>query len=322
MKMFILAGFFLLAASSISAQAVDTTNPGMDMLRTENYSGAQAYFQDQFQKNPKDAAAMADMAKLYLSQGKTKDGVQWAEKAVALAPKDAAYQILLGDAYGYYVNQVSLFSKLGVAHKILAAYQQAAHLDPGNADAQYSLATYYIVAPGIAGGSDARANKQIAVLDGLDAAKANGARATLALSNKDMPKAEGYLRDAAKTDNTGDSDYVLGLLLMSKKHYAEAISAFEEGISKAPSNSSNYYQIGHVAALGKIHVQEGIQDLQKFLSMPHDWHPDTPTYKWAHYRLGMLYGIAGDKANEKAQYEAALKLDPDFKEAKKALAEM
>jgi tetratricopeptide (TPR) repeat protein len=317
-------GFILVLflAAAFSVRAADIPNPGMQMLETEHYAAAQAHFQAALQKDPQDAAATADMAKLYLSQGKTKSGVHWAEKAVALAPKDATYQILLGDAYGYYVNQVSLFSKLGVAHKILAAYQQAVRLEPRNAEAHYSLATYYIVAPGIVGGSDAQAHKQIAVLERLDAAKANDARATLALADKDTPKAEAYLRDAAKTDNTGDSDYVLGLLLMSQKHYTAAISAFENGISQAPSNSSNYYQVGHAAVLGKIHEQEGIQDLQKYLSLPHDWHPDTPTYTWAHYRLGMLYGITGSKANEKAQYQAALKLDPDFKEARKALAAM
>lgn len=312
----------LFLAAAFSVQAADIPNPGMQMLESENYSGAQAYFQAQLQKNPKNAAAAADMAKLNLARGKIKDGVQWAEKAVALDPQDAGDRILLGDAYGYYVGQVSIFSKLGVAHKIRAAYQKAVQLAPDNADARLSLIIYYIVAPGIAGGSTAQAKKQIAVLAKMDAVKADHANATLALANKDIPKAEGLLRDAARTDNSGDSDYELGLLLMSQKHYAEAIGVFEDGIQKAPENSKNYYQVGHTAVLGKIHVQAGIGDLQKYLSMPHDWHPETPTYKWAHYRLGMLYGLAGDKKDEKAQYQAALKIDPDFKQAKKALAKL
>ncbi len=314
------AGLVLVAASTISAQPVAAPNPGMSMLATENYSGALQYFQGQLQKDPKDAQAMADMAKLYLAQGKIEDGVKWAKQAAAQAPQNAGYQILLGDAYGYYVSHVSFFSKLGVAHKIRAAYQKAVQLSPDDADAQLSLAIYYIVAPGIAGGSDDKANKQIAILEKLNPVKAANAQVTLALSHKDIPKAEGILRDAAKLDNSGDTDYELGLLLMSQKKYADAIGVFEDGIRKAPDNSKNYYQVGHTAVLGKIHVQEGIGDLQKYLSMPHDWHPETPTYKWAHYRMGMLYGVAGDKASEKAQYQAALKIDPDFKQAKRALA--
>ena len=317
----LILGFVITAASAFT-YATAPLDPGMQMLGVENYSGAQAYFEAALQKNPQDAEATANMSKVYLAQGQNKTGVEWAKKAVALAPKEATYQVLLGDAYGIYINDVGFFSKLGVAHKILAAYKQAVQLDPNSADARSSLATYYIVAPGMAGGSTDKANQEIALLDKLDPVQADIARANVAFENKDYQKGETYLRAAVKLDKTGNSDLQLGLVLASQNHFPEAIAAFEDGIRKDPMNSANYYQVGHTALLGKINLQEGIADLQKYLTMPHDWHPDAPTYKWAHYRLGMLYGISGDKVNEKAQYEAALKLDPDFKEARKALAEM
>ena len=313
---------FVITTASIFTYAEAPIDPGMQMLGVENYSGAQAYFQTQLQKDPNDAAATADMAKVYMAQGQNKTGVEWAKKAVALAPKDATYQLLLGDAYGIYINDVGFFSKLGVAHKILAAYQQAVQLDPNNADARSSLASYYIVAPGMAGGSTHKANEQIAILDKIAPIQAASAHANIALQHKDYQKAEEYLRSAVKLDKTGNSDLQLGLVLGSQKHYPEAIAAFEDGIQKDPADSSNYYQVGHVALLGKINIHEGIVYLQKYLTMPHGWQPDVPTYKWAHYRLGMLYGIAGNKIDEKSQFEAALKIDPDFKQAKKALAKM
>ncbi len=317
----IILGFVITTASTFT-YATAPLDPGMQMLGVENYAGAQAYFESALKQNPQDAAATADMAKVYLAQGQNKTGVEWAQKAVALAPKDAAYQILLGDAYGIYINDVGFFSKLGVAHKILAAYQQAVQLDPKSVDARSSLAKYYIVVPGMAGGSADKANEQIAELDKIAPVQADLARANMALQNKNDQKSETYLKSAVKLDETANSDLILGIFLEVRKRYAEAISAFEAGISKDPSDSDNYYQVGLAALLGNIHIHEGIEDLQKYLTMPHDWHPDTPTYKWAHYRLGMLYGISGDKVNEKAQYEAALKLDPDFKEVKEALAEM
>lgn len=317
----IILGFVITTASTFT-YATAPLDPGMQMLGVENYAGAQAYFESALKQNPRDAAATADMAKVYLAQGQNKTGLEWAKKAVALAPKDAVYQLLLGDAYGIYINDVGFFSKLGVAHKILAAYQQAVQLDPNNADARSSLASYYIVAPGMAGGSTDKANAQIAVLDKMAPVQADLARANLAFQDKDRQKGETYLRAAVKLDKTGNSDLQLGVFFVSQNHYEEAITAFQDGIQKDPENSDNYYQVGRAAILGKIHVQDGITDLQKYLTMPHDWRPDTPTYKWAHYRLGMLYGISGDKANEKAQYEAALKLDPGFKEVKEALAEM
>jgi tetratricopeptide (TPR) repeat protein len=41
-----------------------------------------------------------------------------------------------------------------------------------------------------------------------------------------------------------------------------------------------------------------------------------------HLRLGMIYEGKGDKARARTQYESALKLDPNLKEAKEALAKL
>jgi tetratricopeptide (TPR) repeat protein len=305
---------------SLTAGAAVLNTSGMQMLGTENYAGARAYFQSSLQQNPQDAEAAAGLASLSLAEGQNKAGVDWAQKAIALAPTDALYQMLLGVAYGQYVQDVSIFSQLGIAYKVRDAFQQAVQLDPDNAQARAGLAKYYILAPGIAGGSLHKADEQLAALDKLDPVQAAAVRATLAEQNKNAPQAEDYLRAAAKLDRTGNGDYWLGTYLLEHKRYADAIVAFQDGISRNPDNSLNYYGVGQAAAQGKIQLQQGIQDLEKYLSMPHDWLPGTPTYKQAHYQLGMLYAVAGDKANEKAQYVAALNLDPDYKPARDALA--
>jgi len=86
---------------------------------------------------------------------------------------------------------------------------------------------------------------------------------------------------------------------MTQKKYAEAIGAFENGIHKAPDNSKNYYQVGHTAVLGKLHVQEGIGDLQNTSACPTTGTRKHPPISGPTYRLGMLYGLAGDKADER-----------------------
>lgn len=305
---------------SLGAHAAVLNGPGMQMLGMENYTGARAYFESTLQQNPRDADAAAGMALLSLAQDQNKAGVDWAQKATAMAPADALYHMLLGVAYGQYVHDVSIFSQLGVAYKVRDAFQQAVQLDPQDARARAGLAKYYILAPGIAGGSFQKADDQLAALDKIDPVQAAAVRAAWAEHDKNQARAEAYLRTAAKLDKTGDGDYWLGQFLVKQNRYADAIAAFEDGIHRNPANSSNYYGVGQAAALGKIGVQQGIQDLQKFLTMPHDWLPGTPTYKQAHYELGMLYAVAGDKANEKAQYVAALNLDPDYKPARDALA--
>lgn len=313
----ILAGLAMVLAFSVHAKALD--GPGMQMVQTENYAGARNYFESTLQQNPRDAQAAAGMATLSLAQGQNKAGVDWAQKAIALAPSDALYQMLLGVAYGQYVHDVSIFSQLGIAYKVRDAFQQAVQLDPNDARARAGLAKYYILAPGIAGGSMEKAKEQLAALDKLDPVQAAAVRATWEEHNKNAQQAEAYLRSGAKLDKTGDGEYWLGQFLIDQHRYADAFAAFESGIAKNPANSLNYYGAGEAAAAGKVNVQVGAQDLEKFLTMPHDWLPGTPTYKQAHYQLGQLYAIAGDKANEKAQYVAALNLDPHYKLAREAL---
>jgi Flp pilus assembly protein TadD len=46
---------------------------------------------------------------------------------------------------------------------------------------------------------------------------------------------------------------------------------------------------------------------------------DEPTPANAHWRLGMIYEMRRDKGMARAEYEAALALEPDHKQAKKAL---
>lgn len=311
-----LAGLALVV--SFSAHAT-LQGPGMQMVQTENYAAARSYFESALQQNPEDAQAAAGMATLSIAQGRNKAGVDWAQKAITLAPSDALYQMLLGVAYGEYVHDVSVFSQLGIAYKVRDAFQQAVQLDPDDARARAGLAKYYILAPGIAGGSMEKAKEQLTALDKLDPVQAAAVRATWAEHNKNASQAETYLRAGAKLDNSGEGEYWLGQFLIAQHRYADAYAAFESGIAKNPSNSVNYYGVGEAAAAGKMNVQAGTQALEKFLTMPHDWLPGTPTYKQAHYQLGQLYAIAGDKANEKAQYVAALNLDPNYKLAREAL---
>ena len=305
---------------SVAAGAGARQNPGMQMLAIENYAGARAYFQSSLRQNPHDATSAAGMASLSLAEGRNKAGVDWARKAIALAPTDALYQMLLGVAYGQYVHDVSIFSQLGIAYKVRDAFREAVQLDPNNAQARAGLAKYYILAPGIAGGSLSKADGQLAALDKLDPVQAAAVRATLAQENKNIQQTEDYLRTAARLDKTGNGDFWRGTFLLHHERYGDALTAFQDGIVKNPDNSLNYYGVGQVATQGKIQLEAGIRDLKKYLAMPHDWLPGTPTYKQAHYQLGMLYARVGDKLAEKAQYVAALSLDPHYKQAKEALA--
>ncbi|HZV91624.1 MAG TPA: tetratricopeptide repeat protein [Caldimonas sp.] len=178
------------ALFSLGAKAGVPEDPGMRMVAKENYGGARAYFQGLLKGDPRDAAAAAGMATLELTRGNNESSVEWARKAIELAPTNAAYRMLLGVAYGQYVRDVNPLSQLGIAYKVRDSFEQAVQLAPDSAEAHAGLAKYYILAPGIAGGSTRKAEEQLAALDRLDAAQAAAVRATLAQQHKDLAKTE------------------------------------------------------------------------------------------------------------------------------------
>jgi Tfp pilus assembly protein PilF len=312
-------GMLVMLACAQPAGAVTPDGPGVQMLKVENHRGARDYFAAALREHPQDAQAMAGMAKLELTEAHNKAAVEWASKAAAVAPTNAEYQMLLGYAYAHYIHNVNIFRRLGMAHKVRAAFKRAVELAPDSADGRADLASFYILAPGIAGGNLAKAKLQLDALDKLDPVRANALHAEIAMKQHDPAAAGRYMRTAAKIDATGSGDLYLGKFLVSQKDYTGAFTAFETGIHEHPSNSANYYQFGRLATITGTHVQAGIRDLKKYLTMPHRWQPDTPTYKWARYRLGVLYSIAGDEVAARSQYRAALAMDPDFKQAAAAL---
>ncbi len=159
-----------------------------------------------------------------------------------------------------------------------------------------------------------------ALLDQIDAARAATVRATLAQQRNDIVQTEAQLRAAARLDPSGDSAYWLGMFFLGRGRITEAVAAFNAGLARNPANSINDYGLGQAAVAGGTQLQQGMQALRKFLALPHGWLPATPSYKQAHVELGKLYALAGDAASEKAQYLAALDLDPDYAPAKAALA--
>ncbi len=312
----------LLVLGTSIGQTASASNPGMRMLEIENAADAETYFKAAIQKDPHDAEAAADLGKVYLTQGKDEKAVHWIKRAITLEPQNAGTHILLGDAYSHLVNHVSWFSKLDVAHEILHAYQDAVKLNPNDGKAHYRLFEYYRSAPSIAGGSPSKAKVELAELQKLSPLMADWAQADVAESHKDLKTAQSWLADAVRLDTSGRSSYMLGLVLMAQNRYAEAIKVFEQGIQKAPSDADNEYQLGRACLLGKLDLDKGVVAFSRYLAMPHSWYPDTPSYPWAHYRLGQIYGLQGKADKQKSEYLAALKIDPGFKQARQALRQL
>ena len=67
-------------------------------------------------------------------------------------------------------------------------------------------------------------------------------------------------------------------------------------------------------------LDEGAVALGRYLKMPHG--KNEPQSQHAYYRLGQIQAKAGRKAEARASLQAALKLDPNYADARAELAKL
>lgn len=304
------------------AMAETMPSKGDQLANEGNYKAAVQAFAAARKAAPDDAEITAKLARATLKAGEHKQAVDWAHKAVDLDPDKATYRMLLADAYANYVNDVGMFSKLGIAHKIRDAYLKAVELEPDNATAHLSLARFYLMAPGIAGGSDSEGERQLQILVRLDPAMAYVVRARQAANDKSYAKAEDWLRKAITVAKDADGYLALGQLLAFRDHPEDALNAYRKAVATYPDEPGAQYQIGRLAAMGKVDAQTGIKALRMYVSMPIDWRSGDAPLCWAHYRLAQILERQGDVQKAKDQYQQALNLNPDFPEARQAVLKL
>ena len=69
------------------------------MLRVGDGKGAEQAFHRALRIDRRHVPALAALAQLYFDRGAHTEALRWAEKAVAVAPRDGKLRILLGDAH-------------------------------------------------------------------------------------------------------------------------------------------------------------------------------------------------------------------------------
>jgi tetratricopeptide (TPR) repeat protein len=246
-----------------------------ELYRARRYPEARAAFEQVIAFEPTNASAAFHLGQLALMRDAPEEAAKWLEQATSLTPGSARYFCALGDAYGLLAQKAGLFSKLGLARKSEAAYEKAVVLDPDDLDARYSLFTFCRQAPAMAGGGMDKARTQA-----LEIQKRDQVRGTIALVE----------------------------LSTAGKKYDEAFAMLDDILHRHPESLTASYQYGRTAAMCGQRLDEGEAQLRKFLAAQPD--ENLPPQWTAHWRLGQILEKKGDIPGARAEYDAALKLNP------------
>ena len=307
-----------LAPAAARAATDPALTPGIQLFEAKRYDEARKFFESYAARNPKSADADFYLGRTYVQLKKYDEAADWLTKAADLAPGQSAVQLWLGRAYGRAIKDASIFKQAGLASKAQDAWQKAIALDPNNLEARDDLVQFYLQAPGILGGSVAKAREQAAEIKKRDLVKGVQAAVSVAMYEKDTAAAEREYREAIqKAPGEPRLRIALANFYQSQQKWDASFEILDGVLKTDPNRWEALYLVGRGAAASGQRLDRGEECLKRYLA--HTPAADEPPLANAHFRLGLIYQKQGKKPEARAEYQNALKLDPGLKDAKDAL---
>ncbi len=313
-----LAASLLGAAVPLGAQAPNAADAGVALFEQGRLAEARTQLAAVARADPRNRAAAFYLGRVELAEGDGEGAVGWLERATTLDPRNSGYFYWLGNAYGRQALRASRLKQARLAGRIRGAYERAIALDPSNLDARSGLLQYYVIAPGIMGGSVDRAREQAREIGRRSALRGRIAAGVIAERQKDQASAEHeYTAAVAAAPDSAIGYAVLGDLYRRAGQYDKAFATFARMQRVLPNEASPLYLVGRTSAVSGQRLDEGAAALRRYIAAPRR---DTdPPLASAHFRLATILEKQGRRDLARQEYEATLRLDPEQKEAREGL---
>ena len=305
-----------LAAMPLLASS-DNTEEAVRLFEARRLVDARPLLEAAVREDPSDARAAFYFGRLLLEADELDRAIAWIEKATSLDAGRGEYHLWLGRAYGAKAMRASVLQQASLAGKVKRQFERASELDPDDLEARFGLIEFYLRAPGLMGGSVAKAKEQAAEVRRRDSLQGHRAAARIVEYGRRFDAAlEEYSAAARDFAENPEPQYWLGRFYERRKDFARAFGVYERILEKWPEELGACYQIGRIAAVSGERLDRGAECLKLYLT--HSPKPEEPSLASAHYRLGLLYEKKGAKDLARSEYTAALDLDPTLQEARKA----
>lgn len=267
-----------------------------------------------------DPDAVFSAARAALLRGEVEKATELFEQAAKLRPNNSNYHLYLANAYGRMATQTrNPFKMASLGKKAKGSLERAVQIDPNNVDARLGLVEFYDIAPGMMGGSDAKALEQANEIKKRDSLAGHRAFAGIYARDKKLDAVHKEYEDAIREQPTSAKPhFYYGLQLgLGEKNYKGALEQLEAAARIEPGFMPTFFRIGYFSALSATHYARGEEALKKYLAYePSDTEPPhNRTWYW----LGQIYEKTGRKPDARQAYLASLKLAPGVKEVSDAL---
>lgn len=233
--------------------------------------------------------------------------------ALKSAPENAEINFLCGRIMGQQAED-SFISALSYATKSLNCLKKAVELAPKNIDYRMGLIRFYLGAPGIAGGDEKLAKKQVEEI--YQISRLHGLKAEL-LYLTEIEETEAYfalLKQAvSEFPNASEFHYRLGLQFQQQEKYTDAHNSFTKAAALTEESDLKYslnalYQVGRNAVFSEMNLEQGVKALKQFIQIGQT-SSDLPPLAWAHLRLAQLAKLMNEPLMMEQHLKSAMSSD-------------
>ena len=243
------------------------------------------------------------------------------ERAIQIDDKTSDYHLWLARAIGTEAVGAGIFHQPGMARRAKSEFERALVLNPKNISARDGLLQFYLRAPGLIGGSVAKAREQAEAIARMNPLRGHLARAALAAYAKDQMTVEREHHAAVlEYPDSSVAVFTYANWLATNARADEALVHLEHFLTRHPGEPSALVWLGRIASTSGKQLDRGELALRQALTAPGvGMDPNLPAPAMIHFRLGELLSRKGDKVQARKEFEAAIKLNPNLDAAKKAL---
>lgn len=320
--LFCTPALFLVCAGVLGASGINANEAMEAALRAYtqgDYPKAVQILQAASAMDPGNAEIHLLLAKSFYEMEERDQAVSSAERAVAINPQSSIYHEWLGRTYGEKAGHSGWFSGLSLARKTRKEFATAVELNERNFSAMQALIEFDCSAPGVAGGGDDKAAKEIEKIALLDAAEGHYAQGNCRRQKKDFAVADAEFAKALESSpKSADLVYDIGDYAMKRDQADRLLAVVHAGERLDPNDPRGSFYLAAAQILRGEKIAEAEKALREYLARAPKRN-NYPSPAMAHYWLGRLAESQKSHNAAIAEYEAALKLEPKNHYAAEAL---
>ena len=295
--------FFISAVWITDGQ--DFYQEGLRFYQNKQYKQAENQFSKNLNKHPGHLPTLEYLGDIAVYYKHWDQAIMFYEKLLEAKYDDGNYHFKYGGAIGLKALHTPKYKALFMIDDIKEHFTKAVTYDTTHIEGHWGLVELYVNLPGIIGGSTDKAYMYADRLHRLSEVDGLLARGYIERKDHNVEEAKKLYIEAAR----------VGMALHT---YTNTDSGLQVTESRYTVNRNQlHYQIGKVCAEYKVHSEKGLAHLNYFIK--HNSIKDHISLEWAYYQKAQILLRQSKIPKARTALQKALKLEPEFKEAKQLL---